>query len=71
MTTQDYKKFADMFAGEIASAKGYRAQECEIRQDQTRKIILSTADLFAQDNSNFDRPLFYAASGLMPNGDLP
>lgn len=50
-----------MFAGEMALAKHSGDKN---RIIQVENIIRSAADIFAQDNPNFDRARFYAACGL-------
>lgn len=65
MTKRDYIRFAAMFAGELALAKGEVAREVVVRN-----LILSTADLFAQDNARFDRGVFYIACGLTEDGQV-
>ena len=58
MSKKDYVKFAKLFAGELALA---RVSGVKDRIEQVQVIILSTADILAQDNSRFDRQRFYAA----------
>lgn len=58
MSRKDYVKFAALFAGEMAIATTSEARRA------VKNIILSTADIFAQDNANFDRARFYTAAGL-------
>ncbi len=65
MTKQDYIRFSGMFAGELALRKRDWAKSMLVRG-----IILSTADIFAQDNPRFDRERFYVASGLTKEGAL-
>jgi hypothetical protein len=61
MTRKDYVKFAALFFGEMAIAKSQRS---EVAMLAVRNIILSTADIFAQDNPRFDRARFYKAAGM-------
>ena len=65
MSIEDYQKFANMLAGEIASHKYNLKVTYKIRA-----IILSTADIFKHDNLRFDREKFYLACGLDENGGL-
>lgn len=60
MTRKDYEKFATMLAGELALARCTDGD----RGHRIRGVILSTADIFAQDNARFDRDRFYQACGL-------
>lgn len=60
MSKKDYTKFAALFAGEISMARQMGLSSVTT----VKNIILSTADIFAQDNPRFDRERFYAASGL-------
>ena len=60
MTRKDYERFAAMLAGELALARFAD----DDRDYRVRNIILSTADIFAQDNPRFDRDRFYQACGL-------
>lgn len=64
MTRKDYIKFAGLFAGEMALAQSAASQGDFARVTQVRNIVLSTADIFAQDNPRFDRERFYTACGL-------
>lgn len=67
MGRKDYERFAALFAGEMALARNaIRAGETASLSACTavRNIVLSTADIFAQDNPRFDRERFYAASGI-------
>lgn len=61
MSRKHYQSFAAMFAGEMALAKHSGDKN---RIIQVENIIRSAADIFAQDNPNFDRARFYAACGL-------
>lgn len=60
MSRKDYRRFADLFAGEMAIADHMNNGSARL---QIRHIIASTADIFAQDNPRFDRQRFYDASG--------
>lgn len=65
MTKKDYIKFAALFAGEIAMARTNEPLVAEtVALITLRNVILSTADIFAQDNHQFDREKFYTACGL-------
>jgi hypothetical protein len=77
MTRKDYIKFAALFAGELAQARlqdSYAASLAAKRGARhaslVRGIILSTGDIFAQDNGRFQRSIFYVASGLNADGTL-
>lgn len=65
MTRKDYVKFAALFNGEMTLRQQDWAKRMLIRG-----MVLSTADIFAQDNPRFDRERFYVASGLSVNGEL-
>lgn len=67
MSRKDYVRFAAMFAGEIALVSGSPKSHSA---HSVRGIILSSADIFAQDNPRFDRARFYVASGLTAEGNL-
>lgn len=60
MTRQHYVKVAGILAGDLAT--------CTTEQERrkVRGIALSLADMFAQDNSRFDRSRFYTAVGMAP-----
>lgn len=63
MSRKDYQKFAALFAGEMAvAASRYEPILEEIRTLQN--LVMSTADIFAQDNPRFNREKFYDASGM-------
>ena len=65
MTRRDYVKVANMLAGELAMAK--TSADSAVRWAKIRQVVritYSMADIFAQDNSNFDRQRFYDAVGL-------
>jgi hypothetical protein len=65
MTKKHYEKFAALFAGEVSMAKTFSDPTAKVAAlEAVKSIILSTADIFAQDNPRFDREKFYAASGL-------
>lgn len=70
MTRKDYVKFAAMLAGELALAKSRCGILAVADCLRVKGIILSIADLFAQDNSRFDRERFYVACGLNADGSL-
>lgn len=58
MTRKHYIKVAGILAGDLASS----ANEGE--RNKVKGIALSLADMFKQDNSNFDRQRFYDAVGI-------
>lgn len=65
MTRKHYEKFAALFAGEKALLDSWtNGPLYTTRMTLLRNIILSTADIFAQDNPRFDRERFYTACGL-------
>ena len=62
MTRKDYVKFAAMFKYQIHLANDYHyANE---RQATIDNVAKATADLFADDNPNFDRARFLTACGV-------
>jgi hypothetical protein len=58
MTRKHFVRIAGILAGDLAtcSTEGERLK--------VRGIALSLADMFLQENSNFDRQRFYAAVGI-------
>lgn len=64
---KDYQKMADILAGEIACYPN--DIDVDIRL-AIRRVALSTADMFAQDNPRFNRARFYVACGLTEDGEL-
>lgn len=61
MSRKHYIKVAAMLAGERAIYTS--EQSVRVIDNITRSL----ADLFKQDNSNFDRQRFYTAAGLQEN----
>lgn len=59
MTRKHFEKFAALFAGELSVNRDNPSAVLAIRA-----LIMSTADIFAQDNPRFDRERFYLAAGL-------
>jgi len=60
MTRRHYIAFAAIIAGEVACLAPHERE----RRETLRRVMLSTADMFARDNGRFDRDRFYAACGL-------
>lgn len=61
-TRQHYVRIADILRAEVAltdATPSYAADGPQIVQN----IMGTLADMFAQDNPNFDRDKFYAAAG--------
>lgn len=64
MSRKHYQKVADILAGELAYYPSAPVHHT------VRRIALSLADMFKQDNARFDRAKFYAACGLTEDGNL-
>jgi hypothetical protein len=58
MTRKHFVKVAAILAGDLASA----ANDGE--RNKVKGIAYSLADMFQQENGNFDRDRFYAAVGM-------
>lgn len=58
MTKKHFIKIAAILAGDLATSTTDRERL------KVRGITLSFADMFAQENPNFDRERFYAAVGI-------
>lgn len=76
MHSQDYERIAEMLSGELrlaeVSVRGFSDEEQRLgyaRRTTVVRITLSLADIFKQDNANFDRERFYAAVGIEDHGE--
>ncbi len=65
MSRKHFRALAEIFAGEL-SVNRDNVETCRA----IRCVILSTADLCKQSNSDFNRARFYLASGLDASGQL-
>lgn len=65
MIRKDYIAFRNLLAGEMAVARSNDLNA----QATVRNIILSVADVFAQNNPRFDREKFYQACGMKKGMD--
>jgi len=59
MTRKDYQVFANLLAGENAMAKHNNSNASAIAV--LHNLMLSIADIFANDSPQFDRQRFYEA----------
>lgn len=64
MSRKVFQQFAELFAGELALSQNHH------QAHTVRNIILSSADIFAQNNPNFSRGKFYQAAGLDWGGEF-
>lgn len=60
MRKKDYIKFAAMLKEQHDQTKVLARPDAWIHVEE---IIIATADIFAEDNPNFDRDRFYKACG--------
>lgn len=61
----EFQAVADNFHAELSLAECLGSNETRAATRTTvTNLIMSTADVFAEHNSNFDRDRFYRASGL-------
>lgn len=64
MTRKDYIKFAEMFKSlkpQLDQCEGPR--HWHVRYDEWKKYMTETANIFKQDNPNFNHGRFYEACG--------
>jgi hypothetical protein len=64
MSRKHFNRMAEVLGGDLATCT------TDGERNKVRGIILSVADVFAQENSDFSRAIFYAACGLTAEGEL-
>ncbi len=61
---KDYVAFAEIIAAEIAVSRCMEPEQGKVKQETAKSIASAMADMFATDNSRFDRARFLAACGI-------
>jgi hypothetical protein len=62
MSKKDYIKFAEMFKEQLGLAQ--EENDGSISENAIEGIVFCVADIFAEDNPNFNRSKFLKACGL-------